>query len=241
MNNRAVLSAYTMDDRSIESMLRYMKSYRPDYLFSYPSSLIHLCDYISCNSDFLYLLPKGIITSGEKLDQFQRDRIEAQFQTKVYNFYGCREVGSIAQECLHREGMHVISENVIVEVVDESGQAVIGKEGDILISDLNNRVMPFIRYRIGDRGRILASQCSCGRIGFPLIEVSGRSFDTIRSPQGNAVGGTFWTLLFRSKPGIRSFRVIQEQMDAVHIDYVSEDGNAIPRKTIHFFLKEIHF
>jgi phenylacetate-CoA ligase len=61
--------------------------------------------------------------------------------------------------------MHVISENVIVEVVDESGQAVIGKEGDILISDLNNRVMPFIRYRIGDRGRILASQCSCGRIG----------------------------------------------------------------------------
>ena len=239
IKNRFILSSYEMRNGNIPQILETVEQLRPDFIFSYPSTLFHIAEYSQHRKIRLAFRPKVVITSGEQLHQWQKESIESFFGATVFNFYGCREVGSIAQECLYREGMHVISENVIVEVVDVSGHPVIGKEGDILVTDLNNRVMPFIRYRIGDRGRILERSCDCGRTGFPLIDVFGRSFDIIRSPQGDAVGGTFWTLLFRSKPGIRRFRVIQEQLGEVHIDYVSEDGNDLPQETIDNYSNEI--
>jgi phenylacetate-CoA ligase len=228
-----------MGDADIEKIRKYMFSFKPDFLFSYPSSLVHLCDYMDRSRTPAYSPPKGIFTSGEQLYEWQRKRVEETFNTPVYNFYGCREVGNIAHECQRRNGLHVVMENVLVEVVNEKGLPVVEEEGDILVTDLNNYVMPFIRYKIGDRGKLLKRKCGCGRVGLPLMELAGRTFDIITSPSGSAVGGTFWTLLFKSKPGIQNFRVVQEKVDSILINYISEDGLPLSKEVIHSFRGEI--
>lgn len=240
LNNRAVVSAYDMDDDSIAALLRHMKRFHPDYLFSYPSSIVHVCDYLKRNGASAYSPPKGILTSGEQLDSWQRELIEAHFRSKVFNFYGCREVGIIAQECDRRTGLHTIPENVIIEIIDDDGRPVPpGTTGEIVVTDLCNLVMPFIRYRIGDSGRILAGECPCGRNGLPRIAIEGRTFDIVRSPDGDAVGGTFWTLLFRSRPGIRTFQVIQDRLNEIRIDYQADTPDSIAEDTLSYFTAEI--
>ena len=82
-------------------------------------------------------------------------------------------------ECEKHNGLHLMMENIFLEVVDKKGIPLVEGEGDLVLTHLHNRAMPFIRYKIGDRARISGRSCSCGR-SLPLIEeIIGRSFDVI--------------------------------------------------------------
>ena len=41
--------------------------------------------------------------------------------------------------------------------------------------------------------------------------------DVVQTPTNRKLGGTFWTLLFRSRAGIRQFQIIQEDINGVHV------------------------
>jgi phenylacetate-CoA ligase len=77
--------------------------------------------------------------------------------------------------------------------------------------------MPFIRYAIGDMGSITWDRCTCGLCLPRLKTTIGRTFDVVRAPNGNALGGTFWTILLRSRKGVERFQVIQEELDRITI------------------------
>ena len=87
--------------------------------------------------------------------------IEAVFGVPVTNRYGCEEVSLIACEREEHRGLHVNSDSVLVEP-SEHGQSA-------LVTDLSNRAMPLIRYRIGDVAEGSARTCRCGR-GLPMLE-----------------------------------------------------------------------
>jgi phenylacetate-CoA ligase len=223
IENTINVSGYRLSDDDIFRIHEKMKRTSPAIIKSYPSILYKICAVFDRHG--LSYRPAAIHIGGEKLYDFQRERIEATFQTRVYDFYGARDMPSVAQNCNRFEGLHVFMENVIVEVLDEQGEPVQEGEGDLVITDLHNDVMPFIRYRIGDRARVSASrQCSCGRSLQLLDEVLGRSFDILEFPNGNRVGGSFWTLVARSLPGIRDFQVVQEAVDSIVFKYVLERG-----------------
>lgn len=148
------------------------------------------------------------------------------FLCPVYNRYGCREFGDIAHECDQREGLHISTDRVLVEILDENLKAVRNeKSGELVITDLDNYGMPIIRYRIGDMASFKDEMCSCGR-SLPLLkQVEGRTLDIIKAPNGNRLGGTFWTILFKSRPGIKSFQVIQKDLNGITVKYVKDDGD----------------
>lgn len=213
-----VLSGYNLSEKDIEKYYVLMLKFKPKLLVSYPSILYNLAQVFDDNS-FNYN-PISIQIGGEKLFQFQRDYIEKIFKAPVFDFYGARDIRLIAQECDKHEGLHIMAENVLVEVLDENDQPIDEGEGDLVITDLHNKVMPFIRYRIGDRAVITKGKCSCGR-GLPLLkEIIGRSFEIIEFPNGNKVGGTFWTIVLKSEPGIKSFQIIQKDINHILINYV---------------------
>lgn len=231
-----VVSGYKLSDENLMSYYQFMKKHRPVLLISYPSIFYEMAILFK-NKDFQYF-PKALQTGGEKLFPYQRELVEAVFQTSIFDFYGARDMPMIAQECEQHNGMHIMAENVLVEVLDEFGQPLEEGEGDLVITDLHNKVMPFIRYRIGDRAVITQKQCSCGR-GLPLLkEIIGRSFEVIEFPNGNRVGGTFWTILLKTQPGIKNLQVIQKALYHIQINYVLENKNV----TIDFnkFLEKIH-
>ena len=101
--------------------------------------------------------------------------------------------------------------------------------------------MPFLRYKIGDIGSWAVNQnCKCGR-GWPLLsKIEGRSFDIVITPNGNRIGGTFWTILFRQYPGIKRFQVHQIKNNKIIIYYVLDpEFKELPKNSLKYWSKSI--
>jgi phenylacetate-CoA ligase len=91
---------------------------------------------------------KGIISTSMMLLPHERKVIEKVFQCKVTDRYGCEEVSLIGCECEMHEGMHMNIEHLVIEFVKDDGSyAVPGEPGNIVVTDLMNYAMPFIRYK----------------------------------------------------------------------------------------------
>lgn len=223
LENTINVSGYKLSDEDILEIYRMLKRTNPVLIKSYPGILYNMAGVF--NAHKLSYQPRAMHTGGEKLHPHQRQEIETTFKTRVFDFYGARDMPNMAQNCDHFSGLHVFMENIILEVVDDDGLPIKEGEGDLVITSLHNKVMPFIRYRIGDRARISARKtCTCGRNLQLIDEILGRSFDIIQFPNGNRVGGSFWTLLTRSVGGIKDFQVIQEKADEIILNYVSDKG-----------------
>ena len=234
LKNKVVLSSYKLTPDIIESYLKFIQRFKPEQIHAYPSSIYEISKYI-IDKKIKPFKPRVILTSGEQLYPWQRESIENAFDVKVYNFYGCREVNIIAQECKERKGLHVMAENIILEVVNDKGENVFDEEGEIVVTDLSNYVFPFIRYKILDRGILTKEKCTCG-MTLPLLKaVNGRTFDLVKLPNGGSIGATFFTHLFREKDGIKDFRIYQDKIDEINIEFIPENGGT----DIHFFIEKI--
>ncbi len=89
---------------------------------------------------------------------------------------------------------HQNAEHVLIELVDEAGREVApGELGRVLLTTLENFVMPLVRYEIGDYAVAASGDCSCGRT-LPLIgRVVGRGMNLFRSLDGKLL--TTWDLV----------------------------------------------
>ncbi len=117
---------------------------------------------------------KKVMVAGEHLSEPDRDLIERVMQAELYTMYASRETGFLAFEC-EQHVMHISEEWAYLEVVDAAGKRVPnGTEGRILVTTFDNRVMPFIRYEIGDIGIISDTPCPCGR-SLQTLEFKGRT------------------------------------------------------------------
>ena len=214
-NNLRCISSFGMSDVVMRDYAALERSFRPSLIVAYPSALAVFSEFCKNTSLKLYR-PGAIVSSGEKIYPHQKELIEEVFGAPVYDRYGSREFADIACECPKREGLHLMNDLYLVEVVHESGRpADNGEVGEVVVTDLSNYYMPFIRYRTGDLAVPTDRECSCGR-GMPMLErIDGRAFDSIRTPDGKSIGGFFWTYLSRAVPGIRSFQVEQNEINGV--------------------------
>jgi phenylacetate-CoA ligase len=214
-NNLRCISSFDMSERTMREYASLERSFRPQLIVAYPSALMFFSEFCRKESIGLHS-PKALVSSGEKLYPHQREMIEEVFSAPVYDRYGSREFADVACECSKREGLHIMNDLYVVEVIHESGRpAEDGEAGELVVTDLSNHYMPFIRYRTGDLAVPSGRSCSCGR-GMPMLErIDGRTFDVIKTPSGKSVGGFFWTHLSRSVPGIRSFQVEQNEIGKV--------------------------
>jgi phenylacetate-CoA ligase len=214
------VSGYKLSDSDFIEYHKLMLSRKPEMITSYPSILYSLANFFEKNN--LQYFPKAIKSAGEKLHEYQKEKIGKIFKCKILDFYGGRDIPMVAQSCGSGKGLHIMMESVILEVVDNQGNVLSEGEGELVLTHLNNRAMPFIRYKIGDSARISNEVCSCGR-GLKLIdEILGRTFEIIEFPNGNRVGGTFWTFVMKSVSGIKDFQVVQTSPENFIINYVVE-------------------
>jgi phenylacetate-CoA ligase len=217
--NTKMISSYHMTDENIKNhIIPTINNFKPRIIVGYPSTLAHIADYLTKNKISLNHRLKGLITSGESLNDLNRVKIENAFDVMVFNRYGCRDVGPIAHECEAHEGLHVFSDHVLVEIVNEKGEhCKPGEIGEIVVTDLDNYVFPFIRYKIGDIGKWANNKCSCGR-QLPLLEsIEGRTFDLIIGTNNNRVPGNYFTLLRNKLKGIDQFQIIQERVGLLEV------------------------
>ena len=200
-----------------------LNSYRAEVIVAYTNPLYEFARYLDDNR-LVPTPPRSIIVGAEKLHSFQRNLLEKVFQAPVYETYGSREFMLIGAECNRHTGLHLSQENLLVEILDDDGRPTpAGEEGNVVITDLFNYGMPFIRYVNGDRAIAGFKKCTCGR-GLPLLtQVTGRRLDTLDTPDGRKVPGEFFPHLMKEFPAIRRFQVVQESLDQIRLNLVAPE------------------
>ena len=204
--NHYWLNGFHLTNATMRKAFQQMDRSHPQTILAYPSSLYQFATFLSENG----LVPKwnlkGIITSAEMLHSHYRSFVETCFGTKIYNRYGGREVGLIAMECVAGR-MHINCRDLYLEIDSPDPYTI---PGDILITQLNNYAMPFIRYRIGDIGRLSDEACPCGNQLPVLAALLGRSTATFRTKTGTLIHAGYFTQQFYNVIGLEQFQLIQE-------------------------------
>jgi len=162
------LDTLRMDEEAMTTFHAQVMKEKPTLLFGHAHSLYLFAKFVQQNR-FSPIRPKGIISTAMVLHDFERSLIEDIFGCKVTNRYGCEEVSLIACECEAHQGLHVNMDTLNFECLRDGKPALPGETGAVVVTDLTNYGMPFIRYLVGDTARMAARPCSCGRT-YPLIE-----------------------------------------------------------------------
>ena len=230
------LNTFDLDTRLIRRFLFFYNLLRPPILRGYSSSLYFLANFIADNRIRIHH-PSAVISSAEMMWPEMRKRVETVFRSKVFDSYGSREVSQIATECEAHNGLHVVMENQYVEVEDNA----------VIVTNLNNYAMPFIRYKIGDTvDRIVTGPCTCGRHSERLVGITGRTSEMIPLDSGRTIHGEYFTHLFYGVYGVKAFEVVFKKAAnelVIRCSEMSEATKAAFQKQIEkdFEMKNIVF
>ncbi|MEZ4222729.1 MAG: glycosyltransferase [Polyangiaceae bacterium] len=217
LSRRKFIPVFEMSDEKLDEMVREIAAHEPVLMDGYAEALDFLAHYLK-NRGNVGVKPKALMSSAQTLPEASRALIEEAFGCKVFDKYGSREFSGIAYECDAHMGHHVVGEGYIVEVLREGRPAAPGEVGEVVITDLNNYCLPFIRYRIGDLAVATDPKvaCRCGR-GLPLMgNVEGRVQSIIQGTDGRYVPGTFFAHYLKEfDHAIERFQVVQEAHGAM--------------------------
>jgi phenylacetate-CoA ligase len=210
-------------DSYMEEFLLRFRKYRPNVIKCFPNSLYIFAEYLR-RKGVDDLKVDVISCTGESLYLYQRQLFEEIFKCKVYEKYGTRECGVIASECHLHEGMHIFSDGVYVEVLNNGRPVRPGEMGEIVVTDLFNYGMPLIRYKIGDVAVATDRTCSCGS-HLPLIDkLLGRDRDILLSEDGSPKPGYLFVEIMNKNNIPAKCQFIQEDVLTLVINIVKLNG-----------------
>ena len=227
----AWVNAFRLTPAIMRAFIEKINTHPPELIIAYAQAIYELAQF--AEQEQIPISPqKAILTSAGTLHSFMRQKIEAVFKSKIFNRYGSREVGDIACECAAHDGMHVFTRGCYVEIVDDDGHRLPhGMEGDILVTSLANKVMPLVRYAIGDRGILSPDEtCICGRRGLKFQKISGRNVDTFKKADGTLVDSEYFTHLLYFREWVKKFQVIQEDYQTIVYKIVGTVPNGKPEE-----------
>lgn len=166
-----------------------------------------------------------VMTDSELLTDDVAAQLTKGFGAPVLDEYSAYEVLTISTQC--RAGsMHVDEDRVWLEVVDDSGRLVPdGHDGEMVVTHWRERAMPLVRYRLGDRGRVVTGRCECGS-GFRRMKLtSGRTNDYVVLPGGRRVYSGVFLSIAMFADGVAECMLRQDEDGKVLVRIVP-DGSA---------------
>jgi phenylacetate-coenzyme A ligase PaaK-like adenylate-forming protein len=141
---------------------------------------------------------KLLVGGGEGITPRTRAELEAFWGALLCMTYASTEAATILGfECTHRSGYHVNEFDFCVEIADAGAEGY----GEIVLTTVNRRVMPLIRYRTGDVARWLPEPCPCGLPFRRLSPLRGRLDEQVSCAWGN-LHPDFFEPLLQGVPGL---------------------------------------
>jgi len=180
---------------------------------------LHSAKYIQGYSSMIYQtaklinqkkLPKPtnlkmVKGTSEKIFEKYHEETKKAFGLKIVSEYGATESGIIAFEC--PEGnMHINMEGVLVEEINN----------EILVTNLQMKSFPIIRYQLGDYIKLATrdKSCSCGRNHLIIQEVTGRIGNNVYGKE-NVYPSLYFYYIFKNLDKNNqlqlNYQVIQEK------------------------------
>lgn len=243
--NRFLTNAFLLSDTSLEAFTEQVRKRHPKLLFGYASSLQRFAQFVR-QRGYTDVAFKGILSSTEVLLPSMRQFVEETFQCRIFDRYGARELGGIACECETHTGLHISVENNFIEILDDRGQPPHpGEVGNVIVTNLNNLGMPFIRYRNEDAAAwYTGDHCPCGRAAPMLKIIEGRVVEVFKTRDGRAVADQVWAGFAGAgysplaHPSIKQFQIVQKSLDVMAVRLVRADE--IPQSVLDTLIQTIH-
>ena len=162
--------------------IKFINDFHTTALHAIPSYAIRLAEvFHEEGQDPVSSSLKTLIIGAEPHTDEQRRKIEKLLGVKAYNCFGMTEMNGpgVAFECKEQNGMHIWEDCYLVEIINpETGELLPdGEIGELVLTTLDRKMMPLLRYRTRDLTRIIPGKCACGRTHRRIDRIKGRSDD----------------------------------------------------------------
>jgi len=219
LSNSITFSPYDTSEQNAENIINSLQNNKFQLIKSYSQFLYQLA--LKLKQRGLKFDVKAITTTAEPLMQEHRELFKEVFNAETFDQYGCGEIGAIAYECNHHKGLHITEEKVIVEV---------NEKNDLIVTDLDNFSMPFIRYYNADQLILSNELCTCGRKSKLIKQILGRTCDYVIGDRGQILHWAyFWHLFFDTNMAknrnLKKFQVVQQSEAILLIRLVADPLN----------------
>lgn len=217
------LSCARMTRESMRDYHRRLLVFRPTVIYGYPNAI----EEFACFIEEHRLTPvraARVLCTAERLRPRQRELFVRSFGAEVFSLYCSREHGCVAFECGRHNGFHIDTGSVIVEILRDGRAAGPGESGQIVVTDLLNYGMPFIRYVMGDVATAAAGPCGCGCPLPTFANLDGRTADTVYLPDGATVSGVMVEDLFMELPAVTHLQIVQHERASLDVQVVLKPG-----------------
>jgi phenylacetate-coenzyme A ligase PaaK-like adenylate-forming protein len=194
-----------------------------------PSTILSLGNFLKSSNKIRESIKK-IFCLGEKMHKSTYSALMNAFPNAIIKTkYACMEATGIGYQCeyLKLNNYHIF-DNRYVEVLDDSGKPVQdGEDGRIVVTTLDERLIPLIRYDTGDIGHFTTNDCECSnnRILTVLyradkeIVLSSVHIDIDKVSdivRANCKEYTAHQLIIRQADGLDELEIC---IDALHVDH----------------------
>lgn len=217
----------------LENIISYLRSFKVDGALSIPSVLVGIAQYVEKHgiSD---LTIRKIGYGGEHMPEATRRYVASVLKTELIRSasYAINDTGVAGYQCPACTGaVHHVNEDLhILEIVDPETHQPLGpgETGNIILTNIDRTLMPVIRYNVGDRGRLIAGDCPCGRTT-RRFELLGRadevvvvgadnvSIDAIADCVAQVAGlSQYFTLCGKSLNGLDLLEVRVESLESLN-------------------------
>lgn len=200
-------------------LVEQLRAFQPNTLIAYASILELLAQQVD---DLKFTELRQVTNSSEQLTDRARQRISAAFGVPLLDHYGIGECLHLTAGCHTACGAHINADWAIVEVVDEQYRPVPpGELGHrVLVTNLLNRVQPFIRYEVGDRIALATTPCRCPTRMPRIDRIEGRTGDLFWTHDGQRyrfVSGPLFQVVADSLGEVREWQAVQHQRNSIEV------------------------
>ncbi len=159
----------------------------PEAIVLTPSYAAHLVEWATERDvDLRESSVERVLVAGEPGggEPAFRAKLEEGWGAKVTEAMGIGDIGvSLWGECEEQDGMHLGARDFVhAELIEpETGRALDlddGARGELVLTHLQHRGAPLLRFRTRDHVEVRTSPCACGRTG-PRVRCVGRTDDML--------------------------------------------------------------
>ena len=216
------VSAFDLSESETLTILEKLRKKNNLYMGGYASSL-YVYAQIAKENNLKDVNFSCAISWGDKVFPHYRKLFREVFGSEIIDTYACSE-GLMMGAQADLPYYYIMNPHVFIEILDDQNNEVEdGVLGNVVVTRLDSRAMPLIRYKPGDLAIKLKKEHypKSRKLNFPLLkQIIGRDTDIVISPKGNLLIVHFFTAIFEFEESIKQFRVVQNCTENFKIEYI---------------------